>query len=186
MLRPSLVDKRSRLLIYKSIVKPQRTYAWKALYETSNNMEKRLDSALYQCLKSLMAIRSNVSRIKLLEVLHQEKDSDINKKKHNLIELLSLKVIKLRVRCLFSYRKERSWNCTHKINSKEIIQEWSKIEEWRKKWNKTTQLHGVTITTALLKLTHVREKKTAKIISEIINEATEELTQRYFQKKFSQ
>ena len=109
LLSPSLVNMKTRMILYKTIVIPQLTYACDAIYDIKQQKYTSLGSALYQCLKSLLHIRANVSKEKLFNTLHLK----LNEKKlpHfdklNIIELLSIKAIKLRAGCLFLKRSER-------------------------------------------------------------------------------
>ena len=152
LLKPSLVGMNNRLPIYKTIVKPQLSYAWSTLFENSSIGQKRLNSALYQWLKSLISIRGNVSRVKLLETLKMDKP-------YNLIVSLTIKVIKLRIGWLFSHHKERLWKCSHIINSEEIVGICSKMKEWRMKWSQEAKILGFRLETALLKITQHNERK---------------------------
>ena len=69
LLSPSLVSMKTRMILYKTIVIPQLTYAWRAIYENQQK-DSKLVSALYQCLKSLLHIRANVNKEKLFSILH--------------------------------------------------------------------------------------------------------------------
>ena len=153
-------------------------YAWSALFENSSIGQKRLNSALYQWLKSLISIRGNVSRVKLLETLKMDEP-------YNLIGSLTIKVIKLSIGWLFSHHKERLWKCSHRINSEEIVGICSKMKEWRMKWSQEAKILGFRLETALLKITQHNERKSnikTQTIIDLINKATDELVQIYFQK----
>ena len=51
LLKPSLVNLRSRLLIYETIIVHKLSYACDSLYEHNTKGRDILKSALYQCLK---------------------------------------------------------------------------------------------------------------------------------------
>ena len=182
MLKPSITDLRSRLLLFNTTIKPQITYAWKALYPHSKTAKDKIESAIYQSLKALMSIRCNVSKSKLLEVLNLiEKKND---EKRNLIEKLSLKVIKLRVNWLFRYRSKRLWTWSHPINSEEIINTCIKTRDWRSKWTEKLNQHGLPLHTALMTIKHLKRENVNDELQHLandINTATEELVKWYFQ-----
>ena len=57
LLKPSLVDLKSRMKLYKSVIIPQLSYACNALYEDDPKGEEIQKSCLYQSLKALLNIR---------------------------------------------------------------------------------------------------------------------------------
>ena len=130
LLKPSLVDLRSRLLVYKTVICPKLCYASNIFLNNNPRGQQLLSSALYQWLKWLLNIRDNVSKTKLFETLRINDTIS----SFNVLELLSLKVIKLRVGCLFCKYKRRLCNCSHKIDSMSIMRECEKLKEWRSHW----------------------------------------------------
>ena len=187
LLRPSLANMKTRLALYKTIIVPQLTYACKAIYNNHQQRDKTLRSALYQWLKSILWIRTNVSWEKLFSVLNL--DTEINQElksfKPNVIEHLSIKVIKLRTNCLFSKRKERTCTCNHKINSLDIVSSCKKLRNWRVKWSATLKTFNISLIYALFSLTSFKLSNinsTPEEIAEKINTWVNELTEWYFQK----
>ena len=187
LLRPSLTNMRARLILYKTIIHPQLTYAWEALFNNHPLNEKILKSALYQWIKSLVCIKANVSSEKLFKVLHLNMDEKPKSTtiKRNILENLTVKVIKLRVDWLFSRRTERSCDCNHMINSMIIVMTWAKLNKWRTHWTAKFKELNMSMKHSLFYLTSMNENLSEinpLKIAEWINKCVDELTEWYFQK----
>ena len=105
ILNPSLVELKSRLILYITVIYPKLSYGSNILFEYNSKGHQILSSASYQLLKSLLSIKGNVNKIKLFEILKlNEKFSN-----HNKQERLSLKVIKLRIYFFFSVSIKRDF-----------------------------------------------------------------------------
>ena len=120
--------------------------------------------------------------INILEVLRINPTIEHKILKRGIItDYLSQKSIKLRIGWLFSWRYKRLCNCSHMINSSDILTKWNKLTEWRSKWREKFKSFKLTLTHALLFLQRVKKNELEiKQITEAINEATEELTKKYF------
>ena len=81
LLKPSLVDIKSRMTLYKSVIIPQLSYACNALYEDDPKGEEIQRSCLYQCLKALLNIRGNVKRERLFWSLNLNINGKLKPKK---------------------------------------------------------------------------------------------------------
>ena len=175
LLKPSLVYLRSRLLVYKTVTYPKLCYASNTFLNNNPRGQQFLSSAQYQWLKWLLNIKGNVSKTKLFEMLRIK-----DKISHNVLELLSLKVIKLRVGCLICKYKRRFCNCSHKIDLMSIMRECEKLKDWRGNWIGRFKKYSLNVYNSLMQITrHRRDGKYVEIVK-IINEATEELVQIYF------
>ena len=100
--------------------------------------------------------------------------------KRNILENLTVKVIKLRVDWLFSRRKERSCDCNHMINSMIIVMAWAKLNKWRTHWTAKFKELNMSMKHSLFYLTSVDENLSEinplKIV-EWINKCVDELTE---------
>ena len=146
-----------------------------------------LKSWLYQSLKALLSIKGQVKKEKLFNSVNLDWDGRKRDKtnKRSIIEMLSIKTIKLRIGWLFSKYREKKWLCEHRTDSEEIMNKWAKTSEWGTKWSDRFRAHNLQMTFALLKLTIVKYqdgRNEAQLIAELINNATEELVQVYFRK----
>ena len=160
MLKLSLVNLKSRITLYQSIIVPKLNYAWNALYENDQIGKSKLKSGLYQWLKLLLNIRGNAKKDKIFTILGLEIEEipNFKRRKLNITENLSIKSIKLRVDCLFSRYHERLCKWNHRISSEDIINACSKVNEWRNKWSHIFNALNLNLKYSLLKLGNIKDK----------------------------
>ena len=145
-------------------------------------------SGLYQWLKILLNIKGNVKIENIFKAWNLESNGRPKRKcklQLDITELLSINTIKLRADWLFSRYRERSWNCNHLINSKDIIYLWDKLKQWRSKWETKFKQKQLSMYDSILELNKISKSKSKSYIDQItrlINECTLELQATYFQK----
>ena len=184
VLKPSLVSTKSRFLVYKTILKSKLLYAAKTISKYSKTYRDKLNSMLYRILKKLFWIKTNVKKQLLLEVLDPTEENLNDNWGINLIELLSLKSIKLKLGCLFSQNpKNKKCNWPNPATSNHIIKDWNKAKIWRMKWNNTWYIKtGMSFsklisTVKSINIKHLKLDK--KELAEFVNMLTEELFKDY-------
>ena len=113
---------------------------------------------LYRLLKRLFCIRTNVAKKKMFKVLGIKNGDEYvkeimkqfiyrEKEASNLVEYLSIKVIKIKLDCLFQRKSlNPKCSCYWQIDSKHVINMCSKTTNWRDKLNKESEkIWGMTI-----------------------------------------
>ena len=199
ILKPSLMNTKSRLIVFKTILKSRFWYAAAILcYYIPKNIGK-LEAIIYRLLKQLFWIRANISKKALFKILNIEDiNSFINKtidklnwmvtvEKNNtkppLVEYLSIQAIKLRLNCLFICKnKAPLCNCSNSINNDHAIYHWPKTAEWRTKWNKITTEIKINWNIYNILVDDHKFHKDYDSISTTINKAVEELVPTYIGK----
>ena len=191
LLKPSIINTKSRLAIFKTILRSKMNYAWAVICKYNRKYVEKWESMIYRLLKALFWIKSNINKQKLFEVLNIENEIEYIKRitepkqknhkfeRKEIIERLSLKTIKLKLNCLF-YRNptNRKWTCNKIINSYHVVEEWPKTKEWRAENNaKAYKLLNTNMWEAYNN--HHNEKNNIQSIDELLNSATEELVKIY-------
>ena len=153
ILKPSILNTKSRYVIYKSIIRSKYSYAVAILCYFNPEYTKKWESIIYRIVKRLFCIKSNISKDSLFKILNivnisTQINNTINKikgikctnnnKHDNFTENLSLKSIKFRLNCIFNaHKRKRLWNCDQEISNQHIVETCPKTESWRRKWNNT-------------------------------------------------
>ena len=131
-LKSSLINLKSKMTLYKTVIIPQLTNAYHTIYGEEPKGQKITKSGLYQWLKTLLNIKGNVKIENIFKAWNLESNGRPKRKcklQLDITEFLSINTIKLRADWLFSRYRERSWNCNHLINSKDIIYLWDKLKQ---------------------------------------------------------
>ena len=140
MLRPSIINTKSRMIIVKTVLRTKFIYAAAILWYFNPEYIKTWNSILYRILKLIFHIKTNVRKDLLFKILEIKDTNEmvtkvINKlngkievnQAETYVEHLSIKVIKLKLNCLFNSRnKKQKWNCNEIINNEHIIRNWPK------------------------------------------------------------
>ena len=101
LLKPSLINTKSILTVYKTIIKSKISYAGEIIMRNNEKYINKWESMLYGLLKMLFWIRTNINKQKLFEVL------ELRKPKWIIAEYLSIKTIKLKLDCLFQRKPSK-------------------------------------------------------------------------------
>ena len=191
LLKPSIINTKSRLAIFKTKLRSKMNYAWAVICKYNRKYVEKWESMIYRMLKALFWIKSNINKQKLIEVLNIENGIEYIKRitepnqknykfeRKEIIERLSLKTIKLKLNCLFQRNPtNRKWTCNKIINSYHVVEEWPKTKEWRAENNeKAYKLLNTNMWEAYNN--HHNEKNNIQSIAELLNSATEELVKIY-------
>ena len=77
MLKPSLINTKSRLIVFKAILKSKYWYATAIIWHFNPQYIKIWDSILYRLLKQQFCIKSNVRKELLFKTLGIEKTEEL-------------------------------------------------------------------------------------------------------------
>ena len=191
ILRQSLVNTKSRFIIYRAIIRSKFLYAATTICTYNHRFTLKLEAMLYRILKNLFYIRTNVKKEKVFKVLGiwnieeairranlRKCGLQIEEDSNRLIEYLSLKVIKLRMGWLFSRNpKLKKCSCQCQITNEHIILDWPKTMEWRSHWNKISLQHNSQ--SILHNLLELRNWTEIESTSKLLNDSTESLLREY-------
>ena len=126
LLKLSLINTKSRLTVYKTIIKSKMRYAGEIIMRNNENYINKWESMLYRILKMLFWIRKNINKQKLFEVL------ELRKPKWIIAEYLLIKTIKFKLDCLFQRKPSKpKCKCNKIINCHHVVNCWPKTDEWR-------------------------------------------------------
>ena len=121
ILKPSLLNTKSRLIVFNTILKAKFWYAAAIICHFIPGYTNKLEAIIYRSLKQLFWIRTNVSKKLLFKLLNIEDTTTYIKRVMNklngvpeiekerqksIIEHLSLQAIKLKLNCLFTCRNK--------------------------------------------------------------------------------
>ena len=189
MLKPSLINTKSRLIVFKTILKSKYWYATAIIWHLNPQYIKIWDSILYRLLKQLFCIKSNVRKELLFKTLGIETTEELVSKTINkmngidkerqgqntFVQYLSIKSIKMKLNCLFNQNnKNKKWNWLEKINNEHVIKHWPKTENWRIKWNQISKEAANKNIYELINYDY-KNKSNFQRMAKIINDWTEEL-----------
>ena len=193
MLKPSLINTKSRLIVFKTILKSKYWYATAIIWHFNPQYIKIWDSILYRLLKLLFCIKSNVRKELLFKTLGIEtteelvsrtinKMNDIDKERQDqntFAQHLSIKSIKMKLNCLFNpNNKNKKWNWLEQINNEHVIKHWPKTENWRIKCNQISKEAANKNIYELVNYDY-QNKSNFQRMAKIINDWTEELVMEY-------
>ena len=134
LLKSSLINTKSRLIVYKTIIKSKMSYAEEIIMKNNEKYINKWESMLYRLLKMLFWIRTNINMQKLFEVL------ELRKPKWIIVEYLSIKTIKLKRDCLFQRKPSKpKCKCNKIINCHHVVNSWPKTDEWRRVYNEKVE-----------------------------------------------
>ena len=147
ILKPSILMTKSRLILFKSILRAKVIYAWAIIWTHNRKYMENLENKLYRQLKKMFWIKMNVSKQRLFKTLGIKNGSEYikeiiehrwrkSKNDSELIELLSIKAIKTKPNCLFQRKPVKpKWNWGWIIDENHNINYCDKTSEWKRKWN---------------------------------------------------
>ena len=109
ILRPTLMNTRNRLIVFKTIIKSKVSYANSIICKHDARYTKTWESILYRILQILFWIKTNAKKEKIYSIFkidinnqwnHQTvRESKKPKENPGFIEYLSIKAIKLKLDC---------------------------------------------------------------------------------------
>ena len=194
LLKPSLMNTKSRRMVFKTILRSKISYAWAVICRDNEKYTRQWESMLYRLLKLLFCIKSNVNKQLLFTVLNIENgrkyiekcyqtknklENLMRKKDESLVDYLSIKTIKLKLNWLFQ-RKPTKPKCKCKtiIDSNHVVNWCPKTESWRIIFNeKAKDQVKLTIWEALQ--SSFNGSTNYKNIANLLNTATEKLVELY-------
>ena len=124
LLKPSLINTKSRFIIFNTILRSKFSYVAAVLWYFNPDYIKKWESIIYRLLKQLFWIRMNINKELLFKTLEIENTTDyirrtINKlngkieertEKNKFVESLSIKSIKFKLNWLFnSHNRVYKW-----------------------------------------------------------------------------
>ena len=179
LLKPSLINTKSRLTVYKTIIKSKMSYAGEIIIMRNNEKYiNKWESMLYRLLKMLFWIRTNINKQKLFEVL------ELRKPKWIIAEYLSIKTIKLKLDCLFQRKPSKpKCICNEIINCHHVVNSWPKTDEWRRVYNEKAEKQLKMKIWEAFNLKVEEYQENAQSTASLLNEATEELVSIYLETK---
>ena len=174
LLKPSLLNTKSRLVVYKTILKSKMSYACEVILKNNDKYTKKWESMLYRLLKILFWIKTNVSKQKIFETL------GLGNSKCTIAEYLTLKTIKLWMDWLFQRKPSKpNCQCNKIIDSYHVVNSWPKTAEWREIYNKKAQKQLKMNIWEAFDFRDKVDNKNILNLASLLNEATEELVNIY-------
>ena len=174
LLKPSLLNTKSRLVVYKTILKSKMSYACEVILKNNDKYTKKWESMLYRLLKILFWIKTNVSKQKIFETL------GLGNSKCTIAEYLTLKTIKLWMDWLFQRKPSKpKCQCNQIIDSYHVVNSWPKTAEWREIYNKKAQKQLKMNIWEAFDFRDKVDNKNILNLASLLNEATEELVNIY-------
>ena len=72
LLKPTLINTKSRLIVFKTILRSKMNYDWTIIWNNNDKYTKRWESMIYRLLRALFWIKVNVNKEKLFNILNVE------------------------------------------------------------------------------------------------------------------
>ena len=72
LLKPTLINTKSRLIVFKTILRSKMNYACTIIWNNNDKYTKRWESMIYRFLRALFWIKVNVNKEKLFNILNVE------------------------------------------------------------------------------------------------------------------